>query len=135
MRWDEESAEETHELFHLQAAVLCASLLARLNKHVAMLEAALTLGRGRPDPMLLLSLVGAAGDKRLPQLRPGSDRAAGGLIHHVHTPGGTPNFHKEETEEGKSLHCRMNTENWIGKDLTHTTSDRALLEASSNHYL
>uniref|UniRef100_A0A8V0Z1G7 Transporter n=1 Tax=Gallus gallus TaxID=9031 RepID=A0A8V0Z1G7_CHICK len=78
---------------------------------------------------------GAAGDKRLPQLRPGSDRAAGGLIHHVHTPGGTPNFHKEETEEGKSLHCRMNTENWIGKDLTHTTSDRALLEASSNHYL
>ena len=85
--------------------------------------------------MLLLSLAGPAGDKGLPRLRPSSDRAAGGCIHHVHTPGGTSNFYKEETEEGKRFNRCMNADSWIWEDLTPGVSDRALLEDSSKHYL
>lgn len=85
--------------------------------------------------MLLLSLAGAAGDKRLPRLRPGGDRAAGGILHHVHTPGGTRHFCTEEAEEGKSLNRRMNANGWIWEDLTRIASAGALLEESSNHYL
>ncbi|XP_074696550.1 sodium- and chloride-dependent transporter XTRP3 isoform X2 [Strix aluco] len=78
---------------------------------------------------------GAAGDKGLPRLRPGRDRAAGGSIHHVHTPGGTSNFYKEETEEGKRSNRCMNADSCIWEDLTPIISDWALLEDSSNHYL
>ncbi|XP_074715631.1 sodium- and chloride-dependent transporter XTRP3 isoform X2 [Strix uralensis] len=78
---------------------------------------------------------GAAGDKGLPRLCPGRDRAAGGSIHHVHTPGGTSNFYKEETEEGKRSNRCMNADSCIWEDLTPIISDWALLEDSSNHYL
>ncbi|XP_032843810.1 sodium- and chloride-dependent transporter XTRP3 isoform X2 [Tyto alba] len=61
---------------------------------------------------------GAAGDKGLPRLRPGRDRAAGGSIHHVRTPGGTSDFYKEETEEGKRFNRCMNADSWTGADLT-----------------
>lgn len=86
-------------------------------------------------PTLLFSLAGAAGDQGLPRLRPGGDRAAGGSIHHVHTPGSTNDFYKEETQEGTSFNCSMKADSWIWEDLTPVTSDWALLEDSSNHYL
>uniref|UniRef100_A0A8C0UX07 Solute carrier family 6 member 20 n=1 Tax=Cyanistes caeruleus TaxID=156563 RepID=A0A8C0UX07_CYACU len=78
---------------------------------------------------------GAAGDQGLPRLCPGCDRAAGGSIHHVHTPGSTSDFYKEETEEGTSFNCCMKADSWTWEDLTLVTSDWALLEDSSNHYL
>lgn len=96
-----------------------------------MFEGRLTLGHQSTAPRLLLSLAGAAGDKRLPRVRPGSDRAAGGIIHYVHSPGGTRHFHSEEAEEGKSLNRRMNANSWIWEDLTRAG---ALLEDSSNPY-
>lgn len=103
---------------------LCSSPSCRTEKTTAL--------TGPP----LLSLAGAAGDKGLPRLRPRRDRAAGGSIHHVHTPGGTWHFYKEETEEGKSFNrCVNAADRWIWEDLTPIVSDRALLEDSSNHYL
>lgn len=74
------------------------------------------------NPRLLLSLAGAAGDQGLPRLRPGGDRAAGGGVHRVHTPGGTSDFYKEEAEEGKSFNCGMNGASWIWEDLTPPSS-------------
>lgn len=70
-----------------------------------------------PNPTLLLSLAGAAGDKGLPRPCPGRDRAAGGSIHHVHPPGGTSNVYKEETEEGKRFNHCLNARSWIWEDL------------------
>lgn len=92
-------------------------------------------GTDPTDPTLLFSLAGAAGDQGLPRLCPGGDRAAGGGIHHVHTPGSTSDFYKEETEEGTSFNCCMKADSWIWEDLTPVISDWALLEDSSNHYL
>lgn len=83
----------------------------------------------------VFSLAGPAGDQGLPRLCPGSDWAAGGIIHHVHSPGSTSDFCKEETEEGTSLNCCMKADSWIWEDLTPITSDWALLEDGSNHYL
>lgn len=92
-------------------------------------------GADPTNPTLLFSLAGAAGDQGLPRLCPGSDRAAGGSIHHVHSPGSTSDFYKEETEEGTSFNCCMKADSWIWEDLTPVISDWALLEDSSNHYL
>lgn len=73
-------------------------------------------GTDPTDPTLLFSLAGAAGDQGLPGLCPGSDWAAGGGIHHVHTPGSTSDFYKEETEEGTSFNCCMKADSWIWED-------------------
>lgn len=130
--WTKQGREESRGL--LQPA--SASWPSRLHRQLCSGPGSRTLKTTDPAaPTLLLSLAGAAGDEGLPRLRPGSDRAAGGGVHPVHTPGGTSNFRKEETEEGKRFHPCMRADSWIEEDLTPTASDRALLEDSSNHYL
>lgn len=132
--WTKKSTEDSHGL--LQPAH--ASPLSCLYTHVQLCSrpGSRTLKTTDPTtPTLLLSLAGAAGDKGLSKLCPSRDRAAGGGIHHVHTPGSTTNFYKEETEEGKGFNCCVKANSWIWEDLTPTVSDWALLEDSSNHYL
>lgn len=77
-----------------------------------------------PAPTLLLSLAGAVGDQGLPRLRPGSDRAAGGSVHHVHTPGGTSDFDTEEAEEGTRSDRGVSADGWIWEDLTPSSATR-----------
>lgn len=84
----------------------------------ALLQALLQdTDRITPTPTLLLSLAGAAGDKGLSRLCPGHDRAAGGIIHHVHPSRGTSNIYKEETEEGKRFNHCLNAHSCIWEDL------------------
>lgn len=51
--------------------------------------------------LTLLPLAGSARDQGLPPIRLGRHRAAGGLLHHVHPPGGPGDFHHTLSQEGR----------------------------------